>query len=146
MAKAIKKSAASAVVTKSSTVAKAAPVKVVQTAMERFTQSIAKVKTTGDVKADQIATAVVTKIFKRELAMAGDVEKGFTGKIGKTEVKLSKVPMGKSKRYILTVGPVEIGGAFAAKAYTYATTQNKPQAAKKTFDQESLDSVLELLG
>lgn len=142
MAKATKKSAAA--VSTSSTKA-TAKVKTVQSAMERFTQSIAKVKTTGDAKADKIATAVVTKIFQRELSMVGTPETGFAGKIGKTAVKLSKVKMGKSNRYVLTVGAVEIGGAYAAKAYSYATTQNKPAAAKKSFDQDALDSVLELL-
>lgn len=137
-----KKSAASVSVSSTKT---AAPVKTVQSAQDRFAQSIAKVKSTGDAKADQIATAVVTRIFNRELKMTGTPETGFTGKIKKSTVKLTKIKMGKSNRMILSVGGVEIGGQFAAKAFTYATTQNKPQAATKSYDQDALDSVLELL-
>ena len=62
MAKATKASA-----TKASKTSAAA--KTVQTAQERFAQSMKKVKSTGDAKADQIATAVVTKIFNNELVM-----------------------------------------------------------------------------
>jgi hypothetical protein len=141
----IKKSAASVSSTKVASVASATSPVVQSPAQLRFTSSMSKIKTTGDKKADQIATAVVTRIFSKELKMVGTPEDGFKGKIGKTVVKLSTVKMGKSNRYILSVGPVEIGGAYASKAFSYATTQNKPQAPGKTYDQDALDSVLELL-
>tara|TARA_R110001599_G_scaffold146739_2_gene329988 strand:- start:893 stop:1333 length:441 start_codon:yes stop_codon:yes gene_type:complete len=141
----IKKSAASVSSTKVASVASATSPVVQSPAQLRFTSSMSKIKTTGDKKADQIATAVVTRIFSKELKMVGTPEDGFKGKIGKTVVKLSTVKMGKSNRYILSVGPVEIGGQYASKAFSYATTQNKPQAPGKTYDQDALDSVLELL-
>jgi hypothetical protein len=146
MAKSIKKNAsATTPSTKVASVANTAAPVVQSPAQLRFTSSMSKIKTTGDKKADKIATAVVTRIFSKELKMVGTPEDGFKGKIGKTLVKLSTVKMGKSNRYILSVGPVEIGGAYASKAFTYATTQNKPQAPSKTYDQDALDSVLELL-
>lgn len=145
MAKATKKSAA-AVSTKSSatSTAKKQPA---MTAMERFESSLSKVKSTGDAKADQIAQAIVRKVFTREMKVEGSAETGFTGKIGKAKVSLSTKKVGKSNRYVIQVGNVEIGGAYAAKAYTYATTAVKPAAGPKvSFKQEDLDSVLDILG
>lgn len=139
MAKATTKSATKA--TKTSAAAKT-----VQTAQERFAQSMKKVKSTGDAKADKIATAVVTKIFNNDLVMK-QVKNDFVGKIGKTEVKIFKESVGKSSRYVISVGGVEIRGAYAAKAFTYANTRANPKAAKTVaYDQSQLDSVLSILG
>jgi len=100
-----------------------------------FVNSLAKIST-GDSTVDKIATKVVTIIRSKELAMTlSDGE--FVGVFGKANVKVSKVAKGKTSRYVLDINGLEIGGAFAAKAFNFSSTQDKVKSSTGvTFDQD----------
>jgi len=142
MAKATKKASAVKASTKSSaTEVNSSPAAI------RFESSLNKIKSTGSAGADKIAQAVVRKVFNREMKLEGTIETGFTGKVGTATCKIFKKQIGKSNRCFITIGNVEIGGGYASKAFAYAKTATKPDAAPKVnFNQDDLDSVLKILG
>lgn len=141
-----KSTISSASTVKTSTASK---IEVIKSAQQiRFEGSLSKIKSTGNQKADTLAKKIVSKIFNKELKMVGSPEDGFKCQLGDTDVvvEIKRTAVGKSARYVLTVGAVNIGGAFAAKAFAYATTQNKTKTINTVeFDESSIDSVLEIL-
>lgn len=118
-------------------------------AQQIFAASLAKVKSTGSVKVDQIARKIVTKIWDNSLEME-QVESGFSGTVGQTTVKVLKVPNGKTNRYSLRIGDLELGGPFAAKAWNYSTSQHKEdqrgQGKSVEYDEAQVAEIAEQLG
>ena len=98
-----------------------------------FENSLTKVST-GNETVDKIARVVVTKLRDQEFEITEN-ETGFDTNFKDCAITISKVAKGKSSRYVLKVGDLEIGGAFASKAYKFAGDFGKETVkAVKTFD------------
>jgi len=100
-----------------------------------FEKSLTKVST-GNETVDKIARVVVTKLRDQEFEITEN-ETGFATNFKDCAILISKVAKGKSSRYVLAIGDLEIGGAFAAKAYKFAGDFGKETVKSvKTFDAE----------
>jgi len=102
-----------------------------------FENSLAKIKT-GNVTVDAICVKLIKMIKSKEVIM--DAVQ-LTGEYKTVAIKIQKVVKGKTSRYILNVGDLEIGGAFAAKAYNFSLSQNKVSAVStKSFDTSAVEA------
>jgi len=100
-----------------------------------FEKSLTKVST-GNETVDKIARVVVTKLRDQEFEITEN-ETGFATNFKDCAILISKVAKGKSSRYVLAIGDLEIGGAFAAKAYKFAGDFGKETVKSvKSFDAE----------
>jgi hypothetical protein len=102
--------------------------------------------TTKDAAVDKIARTVLTRILDREVEMAPveDAE-AFAGQIKDVNVTVQKVQKGKSNRFVLEIGDLEITGNFASRAYRMAASQHRVAAPAKSFDGAKVAAVASLL-
>jgi len=133
--------------------AKVVAAKVARTPDEIFKGSIDKIKSTGTPEVDNVAKTLLTKIWKNDLEMnsriALDGAQEFAGEINKTEITVGKVSKGKTSRFVLKVGKLEITGGYAAKAFGYANGQHKTETVggkMQEFDTEKVAEIAAIFG
>jgi hypothetical protein len=130
--------------TVAATTSTATVAKVKRSRAEIIAASIAKVST-GDAAMDTVARRVLTAVADKSVTMA-KTKAGFAGKMGTADITVGKVAKGKSSRYELSIGNVELGGPFAAKAYFYAAGQHKVAGVTaRTFDAKEVASLAAML-
>jgi len=106
-----------------------------RTSAQIFADSLLKVKSTGNGIVDNAARKIIEKINNKELIMTAKGE-GYEGTFNKVAIKVCKTKLGKSNRNVFSIGDLEIGGAFAAKAMRQSISQNKIKTlVTKEFDK-----------
>lgn len=115
-------------------------------AMARTVASIEKVRC-GNLLMDAIARKVLIAIAEKTMKMEADGE-GFTGDYNPAvQVTVGSITKGKSRRFVMQIAGVELGGQFAAKAFRLAQAQNRVTVRKAVeFDAEKVAALASLLG
>ena len=117
-----------------------------RTSAQIFADSLLKVKSTGNEIVDNAARKIIEKINNKELIMKAKGDDKFEGSFNKVVIKVCKTKLGKSNRNVFTIGDLEIGGAFAAKAMRQAISQNKIKTlVTKEFDAAKVAGLASLL-
>jgi len=123
---------------------------------EIFEKSLLRIRSTGDASVDEIAKKVLIAIHSKTMNMVEEKE-GFVGKyndkvpvaISRTVIPSKKAEKRETARYILKIGEgdkaLELGGAFAAKAYRFSKNQHKVSVQSVSFNKDTVASIAALL-
>ena len=125
------------------------PKKTPRTKKEIFSASIAKVHSTGNATVDKIAQTVLTEAFNRTCATVEETD-GYSFLLSRKDQVIKatvlNVKAGKANRKILTIGELQIGGAYAAKAFAIGRSTFKPASSvKANFSEDQVAELASLL-